>query len=607
MTINPKATCLVIGLLCSPVFSTTGLATAPNPKERIGFWQENYTVLSPESEPRIGHTQQIFRQLLNAAGHRRGIEPRLLIIKEDPHNLSLPISIPDGWIIVSRAVLELCYQDAQRGDARLAFVLAHELAHQLEDDFWHMKFFQALDADQARSPSAKKLYSEIQAIARQSDKILAKELRADELGIIYTTMAGFDSQAIIEDQNHGNFFQLWSRARHPVRYTELDTTPTHPSIRQRTTAVKARLRQVTEQSDLFKLGLWFFHSGDYEQAIASFDEFRRYFPGRAVHLNLATSYHRLAMRYYHTHKTAAQQLQFQLSMLVDPESRAGQATLRGTKPTDNRFTEYMQQAVHYYQLAIEQDPTYLYAYHNLSSAWLHLNQPYKAIALLQDGLLLKPNDPGLLNNLGVAFYETGNPDKARQYLQQARQQQVDYALPLFNLGNIAWREGIREQAQDYWQQYLALQPERLWAAYLLQRSKLELKYQPVKAPRNSREDIDKLQVGHYMNEISGEWKIAMQQQYKLHNSTHHLIRYANHVTTLTEGDEIRMIATDAQFRGKTRQGIAIGAEMQEVIKHYGSPDYIDYTAQGRVLAYPTQGISFQLTQNRVASWLLYWE
>ncbi|MDH5445836.1 MAG: tetratricopeptide repeat protein [Gammaproteobacteria bacterium] len=598
---------LVVLLIGSLIISHSH-AMSPNPRERIDFWRDNYTVLSEKNYSKTKQAQSIFRQLLNTAGHRRGIEPRLLIIKEDPNNISLPISIPDGWIILSKAVIDFCYQkNNQAGDARLAFVLAHELVHQLEDDFWHMKFFQALESAHSKDRIPGKIYSEVQNIAKQSDKILAKELRADELGIVYVAMAGYDSRAIVGKSFKNNFFAEWSHDRHPLRYTSKNTTNTHPDIKQRTTSVKVRLQQISEKSDYFKLGLWFYHSGDYERAIMSFDEFRRYFPGRAVHHNLASSYHRLAMRYYHAETNGKNSIQFQLSMLVDPESRASNATVRSNNQSNKLFSKHMKKAIHYYELALEQDPQYLNAYHNLSTAWLHMDEPYKAIAVLQDGLQLDSNNPGLLNNLGVAFHKAGNADKARQYLLQVVSQNKDYIISLFNLGIIAWQNNDRDKAESYWQTYLDKQPDRLWSNYLIQKTRLNLDYHAVKPVKPGREHVQKLMVGHYTNEISKTWDIENKSKFKLDTSTHQLIKFKNHVTTITEGDEIRLIATDRAFRGKSSQGIAIGDTIEQVIKRYGSPDYIDQSSSGQILAYPSQGISFQMSQNKVASWLLYWE
>jgi hypothetical protein len=117
-------------------------AAGEHPMNRIAFWQAHYDEWHPHDDPRAARTHAIFQRVLRAAGARPGVVPRLFITKTDPWNISLPMAIPDGWVILSKGAIEICYRDGARGDDRLAFVLAHELAHHLKDDFWHVKFFQ---------------------------------------------------------------------------------------------------------------------------------------------------------------------------------------------------------------------------------------------------------------------------------------------------------------------------------------------------------------------------------------------------------------------------------------------------------------------------------
>ena len=84
-----------------------------------------------------------------------------------------------------------------RGDDRLAFVLGHEIAHQLKDDFWRLKFFQALDTAKAQQPRQRQRFKEVEAFFRSpQEERPAQELRADEHGIIYAVMAGFNVQTL---------------------------------------------------------------------------------------------------------------------------------------------------------------------------------------------------------------------------------------------------------------------------------------------------------------------------------------------------------------------------------------------------------------------------
>ncbi|MDH5777115.1 MAG: tetratricopeptide repeat protein, partial [Gammaproteobacteria bacterium] len=454
---------------------------------------------------------------------------------------------------------------------------------------------------------SKHLFNEVRNIAQQSDKILAKELRADELGIIYTTIAGYNSQAIVQGKSNDSFFSDWSKSRHPLRYTGSKIAKTHPNIDQRTTAVKVRLQQISEHSDLFRIGLWFYYSGDYIKAIQSFDEFRRHFPGRAVHHNLASSYHRLAMRFYNAANNKSQQLQFQLAMTIDPESRASNATIRNISGNKKQFNEAMSKAVKYYKLALDQDPSYIQSNINLASAYFHTGQPYKTIATSLDGLKASPNNHLLLNNLAVALYETGNLNRARNTLNMILRLKPDFLPALYNIGNIELREGNHEAAESYWQKYLDKTPETLWAKYLLNRSQLSLSYRPVPSPKNTREHIINLQVGTYTNELPESWQQKYSRKLNISESPFQVTEYSNDVTTVAESDEIRLIIANSRFKGKTQQGISIGNTKSSVFNRYGYPAYTYMAASGQIIAYPEHGISFRIVDDMVSSWLLYWE
>ena len=98
----------------------------------MAHWVAKYGEVSPADNDRVQRAHEIFQRLLYTAGKRPGVVPRLLITARDPMDMALPIAIPDGSIILSQKVLERCYRDTRWGDDRLAFVLGHELAHQLE-------------------------------------------------------------------------------------------------------------------------------------------------------------------------------------------------------------------------------------------------------------------------------------------------------------------------------------------------------------------------------------------------------------------------------------------------------------------------------------------
>jgi hypothetical protein len=125
---------------------------------------------------------------------------------------------------------------------------------------------------------------------------LAREVQADQQGIIYATMAGFTPQAIVSADRGINFFADWVRALDPRRLLGVAAEHVRPTPQERAEALRTTLRQIADQTAAFQAGLWFYYAGDYPQAIQAFDTFRAVFAGREVHQNLAASHHQLALQ-----------------------------------------------------------------------------------------------------------------------------------------------------------------------------------------------------------------------------------------------------------------------------------------------------------------------
>ncbi|KPJ91476.1 MAG: hypothetical protein AMJ53_11570 [Gammaproteobacteria bacterium SG8_11] len=83
-------------LLAYGISGAVHASLVPDPKERVEYWRSNYTELSEASDRRVAQAQMIFERILNAAGSRHGVHPRLLIIKEDPLRLVLQEAPPCG-------------------------------------------------------------------------------------------------------------------------------------------------------------------------------------------------------------------------------------------------------------------------------------------------------------------------------------------------------------------------------------------------------------------------------------------------------------------------------------------------------------------------------
>lgn len=606
----------VLALLVSGVVSAAQLT---NPKERIDYWRNNYQSLNSADDARVDVAHKIFDRVLRAAGSRNGVHPRLHILAKDPLNITLPISIPDGWVILSKGVLDLCYEDKKNSEDKLAFVLAHEIAHLIDDDFWHINFFNALAMSHQKGLLDSDVLAEIADIVGETDKVAKKELRADEKGVIIASMAGYDVNAIVSADGSRNFFKKWedllnvSRLPNPV-FLNVNKDSLHPTSEQRSVNVLTRLQQIAENSELFRLGLLFYQSGKFAMAIHAFDEFLRLYPGREVYHNLAVSHHQLALSYISSHNAGVKQsnksifsdIPFKLPIFIDPNTRAFNGVYRGVKSGDKLFHTNISAAINFYMKAVEQDPSYLIAYSNLASAYILNKQPFKAVALLQDGVKIAPKNARILNVMGVAFYFTDNTNKAIEYLERSIREDANYSDPLLNLGKITFKRNNLNKAKSYWLSYLKLDSSSFWADTLRNHYGIGA---PVPHERgiakNIHEKILGIQVGNYSDEIPANWGISNKKIFPLLETPHQMLKFKNGVTAIAEGDEIRLLVAEKSYSGHSELGLKIGSTRSSIISAYGKPAMEFNTSQGDSLLFLEMGITFQMRDQRVVSWLIY--
>lgn len=594
---------LMMSVMCLPLM---GRSAEDNPKNRIDFWQNNYEELKPSNDPLAAKTHIIFERVLNAAGHRPGILPRLFIVNLESSLIPLAIAIPDGSIIISKKILNICYQSPQRGDDRLAFILGHEIAHQLKEDFWHLRFFQL------KSSKDKDALQKIQKTVQETDKILAKEIQADEHGIVYAAMAGFNTRAII-DEDGSNFFEYMAKAQDPAYVKGVHTDSTHPSPEQRAVIVKSRLMQVVEKTALYDLGLLFYQAGEYEKAGLFFTEFNQFFPSREVYHNLATCHHQIALKNYRKWKPQSAKLPFKLSLAIDPVTRGqnigqGFLDLRGSDDQQNwkaLFNKHIERALRFYKTAIDQDPSYQLAYNNFGCALLLQGRVYKAIGVLQDAYKLNPLNPQTLNNLGVAFYQAENLAKAGKCLEQANKIDPGFGAALFNLGKIAHINKNEKKAKEKWLAYLDIDPYSSWALSIRQLLSLESTSIRSSFEFKARQRLE-LEIGAYEDEVPKEWKAPLQRkEYSIGEYPFKVSSYENGYITVSQDDEIILITVLPSCKGAAPEGVKHGTTQEKVAALYGLPETQVFTSKGISWRYPGQGIAVMMVNKKVNSWTLF--
>ncbi len=593
---------IAMAALSFPLFS----AASDSQMESIDYWQRNYDELRPENDPQAKRAYEIFARLVGTAGSRPGLVPRLFIAKTEPRNISLPISIPDGSIIISKKTLEICAKDPRLSDDRLAFVLGHELAHLLKDDFWHMKFFSAIKSAEKDKPSDAKLLSEIKEIVGTTDQVLAKELQADEFGIIYASMAGFSTSAIVTDDNV-NFFAEWLKAADPEYSESAPKDPTHPTPEQRAETVKTRLRQVMRNVEVFELGVAFYRTGQFELAIHAFEKFLTYFPSREVYNNIAACHHQLALKYLSQTQSGAGPL-FKMSLTIDPQTRASGISLRGEEEDlDRLFSEHLQKAVDLYEKAISLDTGYLPSHNNLACALIlrgREGDAYKAVGILKDSIRIGPQASDTLNSLGVAFYYAENPKRAKEcFLEALRIDPADVS-PLFNLGRLALETGQQDECRQYWSRYLELDKTSHWAAVVRKLLNIENAEPPSHlAAQQEKEKVLGVEAGASPEGVPKNWGEPKVEDIALEGGQYRISSFPNQLKTVSENNEIELIVVQNGFAGRTVKDVGLGSLKEDVLSRYGAPSLTLDSSQGVTLVYSEPGVSFDFREGKLVSWV----
>jgi hypothetical protein len=163
---------------------------------------------SSSTNPLVEDAHRIFEHLrpyFDGKGRRLIVLGSDLAIAEASPGV-FAAALPDGSVVVSRSALELCYEQGTiaDSDARVAFLLAHELVHLQHNHNWFLEAEALVMAFEGED--------EIVASLREtlgSDEVEVRklEVQADQDGILNIAMAGYDPMVILgEDES---FFDAW--------------------------------------------------------------------------------------------------------------------------------------------------------------------------------------------------------------------------------------------------------------------------------------------------------------------------------------------------------------------------------------------------------------
>ncbi len=446
-------------LLC---LMTAGVSAVDRPGDHVGFFVAAYGLADPAVKPRVARAHAVFERVRAAAAIQGRRLPRLKILdaRTDPWALSLP----DGYILLSSGAVDICYRDADDalGDARLAFVLGHELAHLAKDDFWHGEVYHALAGDPGAKASLDLLAETSDANPERHAETRLKEAQADDRGFVYAAVAGYPVQRLVGSTDaRKDFFEYW------VEQTQVLADPAHPAPADRAALLRNRLARMLGDIELWRFGVRLLHAGRLDDARHFLEAFQAAFPSREVFGNLGVLYLRKALERLPVH----QAYRYWLPLVLDLDTRAEGlkgATTRGNAELDSQTLALLESAAEYLDRAVELDPDYAPAWSNLAVTRHLLGQGLLARHAQQRAAAGAPQDIEL-RAFGAVLLAEADPTldlwpQATARLDALLETHPEVAAVRYNLARLLDKRGRGAAAEPHWS-WLRAHAERLPAAY----------------------------------------------------------------------------------------------------------------------------------------------
>jgi hypothetical protein len=608
--------------------TTHSLIPPTDPTQSITYWKKY--ALDDENEL-VQIAQQVFNVLLRAWDQSR-IEPALYVLESESG--AWAASLSDGNILLSKQAIETSFSfGRQRGEHLLAFVLAHELAHQRADDLWHQRFFRMIGTQSVESQ--KKMLSGLELDAEQLTQMEQKEAQADHDGLIMMASVGFDAHQIIKDKD---FYTLWVENIWQYNCRDMQTQNNNynacKQAQVRALRTKAQLETVATQSLLYDLGVQEFVAGNYSLARDYFTSYGRDYPGRAIISAIGLSYFAQAQS---AHKRLNElqasvaikpQTTFYYPMILDANvNTIDVEPLATSKRSDTQSkiivlqkqkTVLLNKSISQFEKALRLAPDYRQTYLLLASAHLLANNSYRVRGVLQGQYLPQfGKDPAVAMLLALTIAIEGDTAQSIKQLQNLINDSKENktALPIpenifhysvsFNLAALYRSMGKTAEAKKVW---LALAQKSktkgdtmLFRLALLQtgQNKGKILTQNLRrAPAiNGKRLGDKINLSANTNK-SELWIDGEPYQVLNNNGSRYIVQSDGSLISAWQKQHKTTVS-------KINNKLKIGDLADRPFKILGIPDRRLNMTSGEYLAYDNYGLAVRISNNQVKGWFLY--
>ena len=608
-------------------------APPDDPRQSITWWK-SYSI-SASDDVQVAEAENVFQNLLRAWDNSR-LEPGLAVVKSAKG--AWAASLADGNILLSREAIDSCMRfGEQRGRHLLAFVLAHELAHQRADDLWHQRFFRMLDKRAAES--TRQALHNLQLDEKTIASMQQKEAQADHDGLILMASVGYDPYQIIDKQD---FFTAWVENIWGESCRSNMNAKSIGRIRQsceqarvRALRARAQLGSLATQTMLYELGVQAFVAKNYTKAREYFSAYARDYPGRAVLSALGLSYLAEAVEVHNQLIAlgAIKQPAFYYPLMLDASSDAAPgASLPGHNRVEqnSRSTSRalikkltgekhsaLQNSIKLFEKTIRLAPEHRKSYLLLAVAYLLEGNTYMVRGVLQGRYQPKfSSDAGIDLLLAMTRAIEGQPqqsDKAFvRLLSQLDKAKNTSAMSdnlllyssYFNYVALLQFSDKTDIARKHWKQ-LAQKAKKSGNSLLFRLALNQLNQAQLSlTPLSQAPTINGYRLGDANLEGTSQADGQVDDLW-IDGELHRVYRKPNGSRFIT-GSEGQIISA-WQDMGKATIGniISLGDSADRPFKTLGIPNRRLLISSGEYLAYDNYGLALHINNNKVQGWFLY--
>jgi len=419
------------------LLSTLSSVEAASVKTNAATWLKKYKQ-APSDARMVSRVHEIFEDVKRANDSL--VHPSKLYIIESK-STPWAIALQDRNIILTTGAIDVIYNrdgSLYEQDARMAFVLGHELKHVIENDFSHQRAYLAL------TESADSAVFSIDSDQSADRKTL--ELSADEEGLIHASLAGYDTSAIFSQVGSAaNFLEHWARQTNTISGSQ------YASPEERIEYLRKRYENIEIQVEFFRYGVRLAHFGEYENALVLLEDFYKVYESDRVltnrgyvHLQLARADmdEALAYRYW-------------FPDLLDLDSGF---PVSATRNMDFELSEYarkhLETAVELLTAGLTNSKNDLFTRMNLVAAHLFLDEYSAARAVIEkiEGWDTLPKLLALDAIITVHDKRLKNPWDAYslELVEQLANQPDTPSSLLYNYARLLQDNDRSEQASRYW-------------------------------------------------------------------------------------------------------------------------------------------------------------